>query len=256
MKDITSYFFIIAFLIFSFFYTEKIISYVQTKDPLYESINSKKNNYNIEYVDSIIDENTIIPGLNGLKIDVRDSFFNMKSINTFNEKSLIYEEVQPKISLEDNKDKTIISGNKQKKSISLIFEGSKYLGEYKNYNVDLLSNKDTKFYNGIEYINNETEKEYFDYFETLLNKYKINKDICIINSLNKNICKSNKKYLIKPSLTLNNSNLIKVKNNIDNGSIILIKDTASIQDINLLIKYIESKDINIVFLSKLISEKR
>ena len=47
---------------------------------------------------------------------------------------------------------------------------------------------------------------------------------------------------------------IEVKNNLESGDIILISDNTSYEYINLLIKYINSKNLKIVFLSKLIAE--
>jgi len=68
------------------------------------------------------------------------------------------------------------------------------------------------------------------------------------------ICQKHKNYLVSPSLRLNNSNLLDVKKNLKNGSIIVIGDTAGLSDVKLLLKEIKYKDLELVYLSELISE--
>ena len=60
--------------IFSFFYTDKVISYLDKKDPLMIKINDTKDNYKIEVVNSYIQDDTIIPGIIGKEIEVDKSF--------------------------------------------------------------------------------------------------------------------------------------------------------------------------------------
>ena len=72
------------------------------------------------------------------------------------------------------------------------------------------------------------------------------------NNSNLKFCRSKKKYLVKPSLSLDNTNIIEVKEKLDSGSIIYLKD---ITYLDCLVEYIKSKDLKIVPLSLLISEK-
>ena len=60
-----------------------------------------------------------------------------------------------------------------------------------------------------------------------------------------------KKYLLKPTLTLDESNIIAVKEKLTSGSIIYLKD---ITYLDCLLEYIKSKDLKIIYLSELISE--
>ena len=109
-----------------------------------------------------------------------------------------------------------------------------------------------RFYNYFEQINNDFNN-YKD-VEKNLNRDKINTNICIVGRSNKDICIKNKKYLVEPSLILNESNLISVKNNVSSGSIVMVKSSVSMDNIIILIKYVKSKGLDIVKLSELISE--
>ena len=76
----------------------------------------------------------------------------------------------------------------------------------------------------------------------------------MINSNNIDLCKKYKYYLIEPTYILNN-NIINIKNKIDRGNIILIKDNTKLEDLLILLKEIKYKDLDIVYLSELISEE-
>ena len=122
MKDIVKAIGLITLICFSFFYTEKIASFVLESNELYQEIDNKKEEYLVASVNAQIDGEYIIPGLNGLEVNVKDSYFNMKDINVFNEYYLLYDIVYPSISLNDYKDKIIKQGNTKKHSISFILE--------------------------------------------------------------------------------------------------------------------------------------
>ena len=103
-----------------------------------------------------------------------------------------------------------------------------------------------------EQINNDF-KNYKELDKTL-KKNKINTNICVLDNNNSNLkfCKSKKKYLVKPGMFLDNANIIEIKTKLDSGSIIYIKDATYL---DCLVEYIKSKDLKIVPLSQLISEK-
>ena len=98
--------------------------------------------------------------------------------------------------------------------------------------------------------------DYLNYkdVEKKLNNAKRNNNLCIINNNIEDICRKNNKYLVEVNKMLDNTNYIEVKNNLESGDIILVNDNTSYEYINLLIKYINSKNLKIVFLSKLIAE--
>ena len=119
MKNILKYVGLLGICLFSFYYTEKVALYVKNKHPLMKTITEEKDSKTVLSINSeIIDDIYIIPGLNGKEVNVDKSFNNMKNSQTYNEKLLIYNQITPAISLNNNKNKIIIRGNKNKNSVS------------------------------------------------------------------------------------------------------------------------------------------
>ena len=146
MKNFYKYFGIVAIMLFSFYYTEKIALLMRKKDPIYESIEVIKEESNIDYVNAIIKDDNIIPGMNGLKVNTEKSFQKMKSFGAFNKYYLIFDQVKPEISLEDHKDKMITNGNSKKRMVSFILEENENIAKYlkeNNIEASLLITKDT-----------------------------------------------------------------------------------------------------------------
>ena len=120
MKKIIEGFSLLLLTFFSFFYTDKVINIINRKDPLLEKIISVKENYEVVPVNALIENDTIIPGINGKKIDINKSYNNMKIGGIFREDSLIFEDLYPNDRLYNNKNKYIIKGNNRKKNITII----------------------------------------------------------------------------------------------------------------------------------------
>ncbi len=116
LKIITTIF----LFIFSFYYTDKCVKLLKKKDPLMQEIIKKSELYNILPTDAIITNNTVIPGNNGIIVDVDKSYNKMKKLGNFNEALLVYDEVTPNISYKNYYNKIIVSNNKNNK-ISLVF---------------------------------------------------------------------------------------------------------------------------------------
>ena len=247
-------YFIITFLcLLSFYYTERIALYVKSKHPLVQEIESNKEELYVNSIDSkLIDELYIIPGLNGKEVNVNSSFNVMKPSNIYDENQIVYNQIKPNISLEDNKDKIIIRGNPNKNNISLLFESENELTKYltnNDYYINILIKKE-EYLKGVEMINNSTTSKTYNNIDNYLNLNKINKKLCYIT--NKNLCKD--KYIFKESLIINHSNISTNINNIKPGEIILINNTLQLSELVLLINKIESQQLKIVPLSTLISE--
>ncbi len=229
---------------------------MRQKDPIYETIEDVGLTSNTASVNALIKDNTIVPGINGLAVNVDKSFQKMKSFGAFNKYYLIFDQVKPEISLEDNKDKIITKGNYKKRSISFVLEEDEKITNYLQENqipASLLITKDTfKRDNYFEQINNDTKN--FKDTDGLLNSIDQNKNICIVNNFNESICRKNQKYLVKPSLELNEYNVANVKSKIDSGSIIYIKKSAKIEDLQILLQHVNYKGLSIKTLSELILE--
>ena len=131
-------------MVFSFYYTDKIALMVQENNPIMQQIKDTKPEKEEDYVNAIINDDKIIPGKNGLTINVEKSFSVMKSFNAFNSYYLIYDQKKPKISLEDNKDKIITSGNLSNNNMTIIVEYSEDLVKYLESN-----NKSIDDYDGV-----------------------------------------------------------------------------------------------------------
>lgn len=247
---------IIAIVLFSFYYTEKIANFVLMSNKLYQEIDKNKENYEIKSISASIEGKFITPGLEGLSVNVKDSYYNMKDVEVFNSYYLIYESARPVISLEQNKDKIINKGNKEKNSVALVIEYDKNIIEYlKNYNISVLVNLDNYQKESLyEPINNEVKD--FKTLDNLINKYNHKNNICLLNSYNEQICRDNQKYLVTPTHTLDDNTYLSLKDKIDSGDIILIKKGTSLKSIETILKSILYKDYQINYLSKHISEER
>ena len=100
-----------------------------------------------------------------------------------------------------------------------------------------------------ELINYEEEDNYKK-LDRLLDKNNINTNICLVDSY----C-PNYKYKVKTTYTLSKNNLITVKNALSSGDIIRVSKNTRIEDVDILMQQIQSRKLNIMLLSKLISEE-
>ena len=220
MKKYFKSFVIIIFMIFSFYYTEKIAVIAQNNTPLKKEIVTFKEDNIISSINARIDGNEITPGLNGLVVNVEKSYNNMKSQNVFNLNSLVYDEVKPIISINDYPEKIITQGNIQRKAVSIIIN-------FTNKNIDYLKNSNIKY-------------TYFN-----------NPNYCII--LSESDCLSYKRR-VKPTYLLNNTNFIKHISDVKNGSIIYLDDNLDEMFIDILVKHIKFYNLKVLPLEEHLSE--
>ena len=247
---------IMSLLVFSFYLTDFVTELAINTNPLMQNIKNNSKNYCETSVNATIEQNTIIPGIKGKKVNEIESFLNMKDFGSFNSNYLIYDYIKPDISIEENKEKIIISGNQNKRQISILIKDNLSVEEYlkeKKLKYSKLIDIDDKIDEN-ENINIENTKEGYKDLDTLLKKKKMNKEICIINYSNIELCKKNKYYLVDPNIKLKNNNFINTLNNIDNGSIILIDDMLTIENFKIFANKINNKDLKLVYLSEIIQE--
>ena len=250
------YFLVVILMIYSFYLSDKVTNLAINKNPLMQEIKEKSPNLAVMGSNATIIDNTIIPGIKGKVVNEKESFFKMKEFGSFNETFLIYDSIKPKISLEDNLDKIIISGNKTHREVSLIIEDNentiKYLDQL-NINYTVLANLKTELLDK-EYINAESNKNNFNDLESLLKKNNLNVKLCFIDYSNIELCKKKKNYLVEASIKVSNDLVLKQKNEIENGSIILINKNVSLDSLKIILDQIRYLDLDIVYLSKLITE--
>ena len=266
---------IILLLLFSFFYTNKSISIIRNQDPLMKEIINNKSKFEIKSVNAIIKNNTIIPGKKGKEVDLEKTYTKMKQYGTYNESLTVFKETKPTISIEDNYDKYITSGNKDNKNISFIFKVEKDtninkllsilnyhniqatffidglyienndLNNLSNHQIELLS-----YNNNIDEITFTSALSYLSYKTNKTPKYCLEDDNNIIN-----LCKKINLHTIKPTLIIKKDPYKEIKNNLKNSSIILIPINNYIYDnLSTSILYIKSKGYNFLTLSDLLNE--
>ena len=271
----------ITLVILSFIYTEKTVNVIKEYDDIMISIKSENENYKIDAIDAIIKDNTIIPGLKGREIDENKSYSKMKRYGSYNSSLLEYNEIIPSISIENNFDKYIISGNKSKNMVSLIFLVTKE--DNIDNIIEILDTKNIKgnfFIDGTWAQNNEqklieiiqnghnvgnlgTNGTYNDstysWLDTIIKKiakqeigYCYN-EVDDITALK--LCSIYKNYTIRPNIIVKNYPLTEVKKSIQSGSIISFKLTDTLEkELPSIINYIQSKGFTLNTLNEHLSE--
>lgn len=274
MKNIIKSIGLFSLILFSFFYSDKVMEVVKENDSLMIEIKNNINNYKIDSIDAIIEGDSIIPGISGKTINIDKSYKKMKKYNIFNESLIEYDIVKPSISIDNNLDKYIIKG---RKDIYLVFllNDIKYINDFVNSiqnnkvnifidnkiitnNLDILYKiKNYELYN---YGNNGNyTNELILMNNNIINNIANNKsNICLnINKDNNNlnICKNNNMYSLNPLIIESNDNYNNIKNNIENGSIISLDiNKKNIEEINNIINYIKKKGYKLNYLSELVKE--
>ncbi len=246
---------IFSLLLFSFFYVHQIANLSISNNSLYRKIEKISHEEVVKYVNAEISGNKIVPGLSGKSIDVKRSYYKMFPSGTYDKHKLIYDVIKPNISIENNKDKIIVKGNSFKNQISIIVDNDMIYNYMNNNQIkgDILVTHNTiKKDSYLEQINNDIDQ--YNKTESILRKYQLDNELCIVNSLIEESCRAHKKYLIQSSEELDNRNIVKLKRNVVSGSIYYVKPEAPLDDFLILLKEIRFKNIDIVYLSELIKE--
>lgn len=278
LKKISQMTIIILLSIFSFYYTNKSIEIISIQDPLMKEIKNKTNKYNIEATKATIKNNTIIPGINGKEIDYETSYKKMKEYGNYNEFLITLKDVKPAISINDNYDKYIISGNKKIKSVALVFVIE---NTFPSNIIKILNSKNIKatfFVDGIYIENNYQELEKMNNFELELLSYNFsynevefvssknylealtNKQLKFCYSEKENdelieLCQKLKMHTIIPTIKIKNNLYKEIKENLSNSIIISIPITSNVEKkLSLTINYIKSRGYTFKTLEELISE--
>ena len=121
LKKIGKASFSIFLLLFSFYYTKVAGDIVKQNNPIMKTIQEEKDKYEVKAVNATIEEDTIIPGISGQKVEVDKSFNTMVRYGEYKDSLYTFEEETPVISLEDNFDKYIIGGRTDSTKVSLVF---------------------------------------------------------------------------------------------------------------------------------------
>ena len=255
MKKIFSWLGGFALIAFSFYFTDQVTLLVASKSELMEEIKSVSANYTVPAVNAIVDvsSNTIIPGKYGKVVDDNSSYLSMHEFGIFNENYLVYKKIKPDKSLEDNKDKFIIKGNPNTRSMSFIInDNDDVMNYFMNNKIEfsLIARDKNDLKYDVSYINGASVKDDFK----LLDKRLDNK-MCLKDYSDIDLCKKYGYYLISTNNILNSSNLLLIKKQTSTGVIVLIDKSAKLDDVKILLNDIRFKDLSIIKISDLISEE-
>lgn len=282
MKKFLSYLGALSLIMISFIISEQTVIVVKETDEIMTKIKEESQKYDQPSIDAKIENNTITPGLNGKKININKSYDQMKKIGIFNPKYYIYDDIIPEISIKNRYDKYIISGNKNKNMISLIF----IIHENDNINniISIVEKQNIKvtFFIDNEWLekNNQLTLALIGNGHTIgilnNNQDKGNKEFIWMNKILKEIgkqknnycyteeeneklieeCKKARNYTIKPNIIIKQRPLQEIKQQIRNGSLIAMKiNSKTNNELELVINYIKSKGYSIVNITENISEK-
>lgn len=269
---------IFSFSLVCFFYTKKLIDF-RTDDSLIATINEVSDDYYVSAVESIVDGNNFIPGIYGRRVNVNESYSNMKKHGVFDKNLLFFDTIFPHNLLNDNIGKYIVGGNNVRKNIGLVFllssgdsisgivdllEKSSFSGSFFGTSSWLVENESSISYLvSNNYVVGNLGKDFnyldssFSIGDTMIKKYTNKKyGYCFAreeNISNLKMCSLNYDFMIKPSIFFNGS-LSSIKS-IDNGSIIAINvKSVDLSRISFLINYLKGKGFSLVNLDNLLLE--
>lgn len=280
MKNIIKFLGLLSLICFSFFYTDKVMNVALEQDKIMISINNTKDDYKIEAIDAIIDNDTIIPGIYGKEVDVDKSYNNMRSIGLFHENYFVFKDIKPKVSLEDNLNKYIIAANNNKQFISLIFIIDNDSDLTSVYDIVKLKNVKVNLFFDYEFLNKKVNdlskiknariysygengkytKDNIMYTNNLIERItKKRANYCLVNNKNSNnleVCSNNKNYTVYPNINIVDNALTTIRNKLSKGSLILIDiNDSNMKQLPSVIDYIVAKGIKIEYLDEILSEK-
>ena len=283
MKKFLEAFLVIALVLFSFYYTEKAIVLLESNDPIMKEIKDKGSTLEEDALNAKIDGDYLIPGYNGLVIDLEESFTKMKGYGSYNDALLVFEEVKPTISIDDYYDKYISSGNGMSTSIALVYtvDDNSYVGNVLNVLKEMdvvgtffvdgkFTDNNTSFVSQAVVNSNEVEVlSYDNAYDELLFKASIDKIKMLTSTTPKycyatydneevlNLCSKLSMHTIIPTIRLDDNIYSNLKGNLRSGSIISIKLTESnIKELKVLINYIKQRGFTLVTLDTLLNEAR
>ena len=272
---------ILTLMVGSFVYTEKVGTTAKLNDTLLTEIKSKKDGYKENAIEPIINDDTIIPGVNGKEVDTEKSYEAMSKIGYFDDKLLVYKPLEVENTLDKNKDKYVINGNNTKIDVTLLFKvdnnddityiikllnqkeikatffiESKYLEKHHNQIIKLVQNGHTV---GNLSNNEDYEDSDFVWMKTILTN--IGPQIynyCYTEKPNKEIlkiCSIQNSITIMPQIIIKSKPYLNLKKQILPGSIISLEINSALNnEIETILNYISSKGYNIKSLEELLKE--
>mgnify|MGYP002580228461 FL=1 len=283
MNRIIKILFACLLVLASFFYTDKVVSFMEDKDPIMIKLKKEKNKLEESPINAKVDVSYLIPGYSGVVVDLNKSFTKMKKYGSYNEALVVFKESVPTISIDEYYDKYIVSGNGFTNYISLVFEinNKELLPKIKEVLKDndvratffvdgVLLKEDSilitsllEDFHEIELLNNKNNydklifEEELDALQVIANR---RGKYCLAKYDQKEIlelCSKEKMHTIIPTMQISSNPYLSVKGKIREGAIISISVTKeNISELDVLIKYIKQRGYTLDTLEQLLSEAR
>ncbi len=274
MKKYFEYIGLIAFALFSFYYTEKVTKIMNNKDPLMTEIKKYKEKTKETCKEGYYTNEGVVLGVNGKIVDINESYSNMASTG-YDESLMVFEEVTCKVNKDSTLENYIVKGNEVKNSISLFIEIKdmalieKIINISKSQNIKLNLIIDGKtlennknYFNKLyldkyDFIYNGTEKSDLKKYIKTIKDFNVDKRLYCIsynNIDNKEICKKENINTIKSSYYYDKNILLNTQTNFERGNFYIYKENNStLKELNTLINFIKGKNLSIVNLTDLLS---
>ena len=244
------------------------------------TIKEKSDDFFVEPVNATINDDYIIPGISGVSVDTNMSYHKMKSLGSFNDNLFVFINDLPDISIEDNYDKYVLSSNKVRREVSLVFviDDLTYFDKYvkiaKNNNVKLtffvdgvfldknmqtvMNNKDYILLENYGY-NKEYSRSKIKYVNNLINNITDSRsNFCMLFEKDLNVldmCSKEKMHTVIPKNVSSTNPYVYIKENLNVGNIYYFENNNYVtNELDTIIKFIISKGYNITSLSNLIKE--
>ena len=245
---------IISLVCFSFYFTNEVAIFLKKQDPIYQNIESVMSYYKQEPIDAVIKGDFIIPGLNGVSIDLTKSYQNMKYIGHYESSSLIFTEEVPNISIENNKDKIISMANPKKNGVAILLNNNNLVTYFEELGIPYVflvnkNNYQKELKYGIKVID---DYENHDLIYSYLKKNKQDNSYCFIH--NENSCKRKDKIKLNISLYISKSNFAENYSKIARGSFVYLDSSLDISYVKILLDKLSFQGIKPQKLDLLVSE--
>lgn len=271
MKKTFEYIGLFVLVIFSFYYTDKVVKMVNKNDPLMEQITTYASANNTSCIEGYTTDEGIILGVSGLIVDENKSYSNMKGFG-FNEELFVFEEDTCSINKAEYIDQYIIKGNESKNSVSILIlvnDGTllkdlNNIAKTKGINIGYIVNgeileENRKIFeelikdgNDILYGGNNNKD--FNKFYKIIDDLKIN-TYCIYNNFDViNICKNKSINSVKTDLIYSKDILLNIKKTLEKGNIYILKENKyTVEELSSSINHINGKGVKITSLNELLN---
>ncbi len=286
MKNFFSALGVITLLTIGCIYKNQTATVMKNMDDIMVHIKEESEKYEEKPVEAKIENNKVIPGIAGRKINIEKSYRAMKNVGYFNENLLEYEPIYPTFVLKENLNNYIIKGNKQKEMVSFIFKIDKNVslenieellniakvkkvlftffldGYWFEENNDFVSEiARLKHDLGNLSYNGNYKDSSFLWMNTIIKKITNRKhSYCYLEEEKKeflDICALHQNYTIQPSLIITNNPYITIKEKLEKGDIVTFKITNTlIKELPSILSYIQNKGIKEVTLQELLEETK